>query len=147
MFGVGPMEMLVIAVLALLVFGPERLPEIAGKIGRGVRELRAATGELTTEFQRAIGEAQSTIDDVKQPAMEVRQTAESALSTVRLDQVEPPSVDPTPDTPSTVARHPNGSNGAQRLPTKDDPLADLGGFDDSRPTSSERSAGSADDAP
>jgi sec-independent protein translocase protein TatB len=130
------MEMLVIAVIALLVFGPERLPEIAGKIGRGVRELRAATGELTTEFQRAISEAQSTIDDVKQPAIEVRQTAESALSTVRLDQVEPPSAaNPTPDTPLTVARHPNGSNSAQRFPTKDDPLADLGGFDDGRPTS------------
>ncbi|CCF84929.1 Sec-independent protein translocase subunit TatA/TatB [Nitrolancea hollandica] len=136
MFGVGPMEMLVIAVIALLVFGPERLPEIAGKIGRGVREFRAATGELTTEFQRAMVEAQSTIDDVKQPAIEVRQTAESALSTVRLDQVEPPSAtDPTPDTPATVARHPNGSNGAKRFPTKDDPLADLGGFDDGRPSS------------
>ncbi len=135
MFGVGPMEMLVIAVIALLVFGPERLPEIAGKIGRGVRELRAATTELTTEFQRAIGEAQSTIDDVKQPAIEVRQTAESALSTVRLDQVEPPSANPMPDAPPVVARHPNGNNSALRFPTKDDPLADLGGFDDGRPSS------------
>lgn len=137
MFGVGPMEMLVIAVIALLVFGPERLPEIAGKIGKGVRELRSVTGELTTEFQRAIGEAQSTIDDVKQPAIEVRQTAESALSTVRLDQVESPAsaANPEPDKSPTVARHANGSNGAQRFPTKDDPLADLGGIDDGQPPS------------
>ncbi len=138
MFGINPMELVVIAVVALLVFGPERLPEIAGKIGKGVRELRAATGELTTEFQRAIGEAQSTIEDVKQPAIEVRQTAESALSTVRLDQVASPPIsaaDPASNTQPTVARHINGGEHAQRLPTKEDPLADLGGFDDGRPTS------------
>lgn len=138
MFGINPMEIVIIAVVALLVFGPERLPEIAGKIGRGVRDLRAATGELTNEFQRAIGEAQSTIDEVKQPVIEVRQTAESAYSTVRLDQAGSPPViaaSPASGTPPTLARHPNGSNGAERLPTKEDPLADLGGFDDGRTTS------------
>lgn len=138
MFGINPMEILVIAVVALLVFGPERLPEIAGKIGRGVRDIRAATGELTTEFQRAMSEAQSTMDEVKQPAIEARQTAESALSTVRLDQIESPPVpaaNSASNMPPTGTPYPNGSKGAQPVPTKKDPLADLGGFDDIRPTS------------
>lgn len=138
MFGINPMEMLIIAVVALLVFGPERLPEIAGKIGRGIRELRAATGDLTNEFQRAMVDAQSTIDEVKQPAIDVRQMTVSALSTVRLDQVEPPAASaasPAPEAEPAIARHLNGSNGARRLPTKEDPLADLGGFDDGGHTS------------
>ena len=138
MFGINPMEMLIIAVVALLVFGPERLPEIAGKVGRGIRELRAATGDLTTEFQRAMVEAQSTIDEVKQPAREVREVTESALSSVRLDQVDsPPVSDPEPARPTRpiVARYSNGRKGAHRMPTKEDPLADLGDFNDSRPSS------------
>ena len=36
----GPLELLVIAVIALIVLGPQRLPEAARALGRGVRELR-----------------------------------------------------------------------------------------------------------
>lgn len=37
---VGPAEILVILVVALLVFGPKRLPEVGRQVGRGLRELR-----------------------------------------------------------------------------------------------------------
>lgn len=46
MFNVSPLEMMVIAVIALIVFGPQRLPEMARSVGRGMREFRAA---LSTE--------------------------------------------------------------------------------------------------
>lgn len=46
----GPGEILLIAVFALLVFGPKRLPEIARSVGRAVREFQKATGELTREL-------------------------------------------------------------------------------------------------
>ena len=36
----GPLEMLVILVVALLVLGPQRLPEAARSVGRGMRELK-----------------------------------------------------------------------------------------------------------
>ena len=42
MFNISPLEMLVIAVIALIVLGPARLPEMARSLGRGMREFRAA---------------------------------------------------------------------------------------------------------
>ena len=51
--GMGPMELMLIAILALIVFGPGKLPEIAGQVGRMVRDFRRSTSEMSSEFNRA----------------------------------------------------------------------------------------------
>jgi Tat protein translocase TatB subunit len=48
---IGPLEILVVAVVALIVFGPERLPEIAKTIGRTASNLRRMAGEVREEFE------------------------------------------------------------------------------------------------
>jgi sec-independent protein translocase protein TatA len=49
-FSVGPLEMVALAVIALLVLGPQKLPEAARAVGRGMREMRAAlSGESDDE--------------------------------------------------------------------------------------------------
>jgi len=53
MFGIGTPELLVILVVALIVLGPERLPEIARALGKAMAELRRATGGLSEELQNA----------------------------------------------------------------------------------------------
>lgn len=47
MFNVGFSELLVIFIVALVVFGPKKLPEIGRALGRGLREFRQAASEVT----------------------------------------------------------------------------------------------------
>jgi len=52
MFGIGFQEMLVIAILALLLIGPKKLPELAKAIGKAL-----------AEFKRAVDDVKETIDE------------------------------------------------------------------------------------
>ena len=53
MFGIGAPELLVIFVVALIVLGPKRLPEVAKALGKAVAEFRRATGDLSEELSNA----------------------------------------------------------------------------------------------
>lgn len=51
MLNIGPQELLLILVVALLVVGPRRLPELARSLGKGIRELRRAQDEVRKTIQ------------------------------------------------------------------------------------------------
>jgi len=53
-FGMGTGEILLILVLALIIWGPNKLPEIARTMGRTIRALRKATFDLTSEVTKEI---------------------------------------------------------------------------------------------
>jgi len=53
MFGIGIPELLLILVVALIVLGPKRLPDVARTLGKGLAEFRKATADLTDELRGA----------------------------------------------------------------------------------------------
>lgn len=55
MFDLGIQELVVIFVVALLVFGPKRLPELARTMGKGVGQLRKAMFEIKSEVESEMG--------------------------------------------------------------------------------------------
>jgi sec-independent protein translocase protein TatA len=54
MFGIGLPELIVILVIALIVFGPKRLPELGQTVGRWVSELRRATQDISSDLQESM---------------------------------------------------------------------------------------------
>jgi sec-independent protein translocase protein TatA len=58
---VGAPEILVIIVLALIIFGPRRLPEIGRTVGKSMREFRRAASELRAEIQQDLDEEPPTV--------------------------------------------------------------------------------------
>src|SRR5215213_8428622 len=61
MFGIGYQEMFIVLVVAMVIFGPKRLPELAGQVGRWVRDFRRMSSDLTGEFEKTFAE----VDEVK----------------------------------------------------------------------------------
>ncbi len=52
--GMGPGELMLIMVLALIVFGPQKLPEIGQGLGKAIGEFRRATSQITDEINREL---------------------------------------------------------------------------------------------
>src|SRR5215207_7313537 len=62
MFNVGPLELMVLLVLALIVFGPAKLPELMASAGAAIREFQRSSRELTEVFQETQQEFSSAPD-------------------------------------------------------------------------------------
>ncbi len=72
-FGIGAPELVVILIVALVVLGPERLPDVARTIGRTVYEFRKVTGEATSVFREVIDTAQFETRPANKNPLEPRQ--------------------------------------------------------------------------
>jgi Tat protein translocase TatB subunit len=81
MFGsIGGSEFLLIAVLALLLFGPRKLPQIGRSIGRALAEFRGATQEFKSSLEREVKleELRDTGKDLAEAGREIRSTVDEA---------------------------------------------------------------------
>lgn len=85
MLNINGWEAIVLIVVFILVFGPERLPEAAVRFGRLVRELReaadTATADLTRELELAAREVRSVEDEVREAAQIEPERTEPAKET------------------------------------------------------------------
>lgn len=86
---IGFPEMLVILVVALIIFGPRKLPELGRSLGKSINE-----------FKRASNELRSTLDD------EIRAEERKAVTTTPATSTDPAALG-SPAAPETIARGQN----------------------------------------
>jgi Tat protein translocase TatB subunit len=68
-FGIGMPELMVILVIALLVVGPKRLPDLAKTIGKGLAEFRRATEGATETLKESLH-----VDEIKQDVEDIKES-------------------------------------------------------------------------
>ncbi len=89
-FGLQPIHLVVIFIVALLIFGPRRLPEIGRGIGKAINEFRKGTQEMTESLR----------DEISRPSQET-QTAGMQANSMAPQSHMPPM--PTPAAPMGAA--------------------------------------------
>ena len=62
---IGGSEIIIVFLVVLLLFGADKIPEIARGLGKGMREFRKVTGEIKREFDSNTSDFKSDMDDLK----------------------------------------------------------------------------------
>ena len=102
MFGIGMPELMVIAVVALLVVGPKKLPDIAKALGRGLSEFRKATDSATETIKETLktDEIKKDLDGLKDSLLhgegEEKGTPSPPIAPVASGSDAPKNDDPKP---------------------------------------------------
>ena len=82
-FGIGLPEMAVIFTIALLVFGPKKLPEIGRSMGKAIRGFQDASREFESEFTREAKQLEEAVATSSKP-----QTEKLAAATPKEDSTD-----------------------------------------------------------
>ena len=99
MFGIGMTELLVILAVALIVFGPTRLPELARSLGKAMNEFRRASTDLRQTFREAVDDPKPDPTVAKpSPAIAAPQPAPPSTEPIAAANAAP-SADRGPATP------------------------------------------------
>ncbi len=69
--GFGSMEIFIILLVALVVFGPQKLPEMGRSLGKAIREFKSAGDEIKDEITKAADELEKDTDDKNDPPKSV----------------------------------------------------------------------------
>lgn len=92
-------EILMIALAIIVLFGPDKLPEIARGLGQGVRKMRGAVDDIKSEIMKEadnpISEIKKEIDKVKQSVQDYNPVSE--LNKTVTTAPDKPKVDPLSD--------------------------------------------------
>jgi TatA/E family protein of Tat protein translocase len=110
MGSLGWSEMALIFMVALLVFGPKKLPEIGRTLGKGLREFKKASDELKSNWEEHLREAEAPVHELKQTMQEVQSDVEASVTLPEETPhhtEETQSIAPPPEHENTQETNPN----------------------------------------
>ena len=66
MFGLGPTELIIILIIALVIFGPSRLPKVGQSVGQALRAFRDSTDKVQEEVTKSLDEVTTPTEERKE---------------------------------------------------------------------------------
>lgn len=82
MFNMGATELILILGVALVVFGPGKLPELGQTLGRTIREFKGAVNNIDADIKKDLVDLKQTVDEVKD-AVDVRSTIDDIQKDIK----------------------------------------------------------------
>jgi len=76
MFGIGMQELIIIAIIALIIVGPKKLPDLAKTLGKGFSEFKKATDGITDDLKETLKEDEKQDDDGLKDSLLLKKTVE-----------------------------------------------------------------------
>ncbi len=80
MFGIGMQELIIIAIIALIIVGPKKLPDLAKSLGKGFNEFKRATDGITDDIKETLKEDEKRDDDGMKDSLLLKKTVEEEAS-------------------------------------------------------------------
>lgn len=98
MFNLGPWEVGLILLVALIVVGPGKLPEVARAIGKGMNEFKKVTAGYKKDFQEAMNSIEESVKETDQPVKTAAAAGSIAETAQGFDEAVQGKQDKGPDT-------------------------------------------------
>ncbi|WP_271251802.1 TatA/E family twin arginine-targeting protein translocase [Pseudanabaena sp. Chao 1811] len=87
-FGIGLPEMILIMLVALLIFGPKKLPEIGRSMGKAIKGFQDASREFESEFKREADRLEQTTEAAKAPASSTTEVVATPVASAPSEAVK-----------------------------------------------------------
>jgi len=97
MFGVGPPEMIIVGIIALLLFG-KRLPEVARSLGKGITEFKKGMNGIEDELHSSVRSTPGSSKASSTSSSSTRPSVESDDQQWKAPRFEPPTSEPKAET-------------------------------------------------
>jgi sec-independent protein translocase protein TatB len=120
-FGVGAFELALVVILAVIILGPDRIPELAVQAARAIRFLRGYATDATAQMRKELDELTRDYEDVRKELQEFRQSVQKDTTSITdeitkivNEAVVEPGGEPPPDGGNSASR----TNGTDARPKK-----------------------------
>ena len=121
MFGIGSTELFIIIVVALIVIGPKKLPDLMRTLGKGMAEFKRVSSDVKETFDKEVKKAEK---EIKEEEKKVKETVEKAVE----DETPPAEADAASadasDTASAEAASTEAEGPVHGTPATDTPAND-----------------------
>ena len=87
-------EIIMIFIIALLVFGPKKLPELGKSLGKGLREFKKATDELKSNWDEQLKDVEKSVNEVRDTVHSATRDIENKIKAEVYSTAEPAKPQP-----------------------------------------------------